>query len=428
MLRKPLITLLLALLLGVVLVAGLSRLFVLRYEVGDVYPAYSSLRADPLGTKALAEALDALPGVEMRRNFKPLPQLRAGEPVTLVYTGVPHQAVWTEQELAAFDAMVLAGSRALFTFYPVENIPTEKEEKRSGERARQKKKEQLDQKKTATGKKKSDEEKKDAKKKTEGDESGKEDILPGAKLIDFQTVAKRWGFEFAYLPEDKEAYQRQAALVEPGGNLEPDITWHSALYFKDLKPAWKVLYMCGTMPVVIERRYGNGSIVLAADSFLVSNEALSTERHPRLLARLFAGPSTVIFDEESRGLRDAPGLVHLARKYGLHGVFAGLLLLAILFVWKNAVRFIPAYEPHFAEGDVIAGKESSEGFVNLLRRSIRPSKIFDACIAEWHKTFAHRPRELARFDEIRAREQSLPSGRDLAARYRAISRSLARKK
>ena len=50
--------------------------------------------------------------------------------------------------------------------------------------------------------------------------------------------------------------------------------------------------MCGTMPVVIERQYGNGSIVLVADSFLVSNEALRSERHPRLLARLFAGPPT----------------------------------------------------------------------------------------------------------------------------------------
>ena len=36
-----------------VFVFGLVRLFELRFEVGDVYPAYSSLRSDPLGAMAL---------------------------------------------------------------------------------------------------------------------------------------------------------------------------------------------------------------------------------------------------------------------------------------------------------------------------------------------------------------------------------------
>ena len=34
---------------------GIWRLFVLRYEKGDVYPAYSSYRADPLGSLAFNE-------------------------------------------------------------------------------------------------------------------------------------------------------------------------------------------------------------------------------------------------------------------------------------------------------------------------------------------------------------------------------------
>ena len=48
---------------------GLVRLFQLRFEVGDVYPAYSSLRSDPLGTMAFYESLGRVPGISARRDF-----------------------------------------------------------------------------------------------------------------------------------------------------------------------------------------------------------------------------------------------------------------------------------------------------------------------------------------------------------------------
>ena len=72
MLRKPLLTLFCALALAAAFFYGVTRLFVLRYEKGDVYPPYSSLRADPLGVKGIYEALDGLSGVEASRNFRAL--------------------------------------------------------------------------------------------------------------------------------------------------------------------------------------------------------------------------------------------------------------------------------------------------------------------------------------------------------------------
>ncbi len=431
MLRKPLLSFLLALVLFVGFAVGLARLFILRYEVGDIYPPYSSLRADPLGTKAFADALDELPSVEVRRNFKRLPKLRPDGPVTLVYAGVPHTGFWTEQELRAFDSLVVGGSRAVFTFIPVESPRSSKEEKRTKDNELTKKKEKIESEKSDTKKKKkkSDKKKTDKSKPDQKSSPEEDEEKMEALFVDFDAVAKRWGFSFGYLPEDSgKAYSRHAALVEPGGHLESDLAWHSGLYFRDLKPHWKVLYMCGMMPVVIERQYGKGSIILVADSFLVSNEALRSDRHPLLLSRLVAGPPTVIFDEEHNGLRDNPGIATLARKYRLHGVIAGLLLLAVLFVWKNAVRFIPAYPQVGGGSDVIAGKESSEGFINLLRRAIRPTAIFETCVVEWRKAFSHKPRELAKVEELWAQEQvRLPRARDPVATYRTISRALVRK-
>jgi hypothetical protein len=180
--------------------------------------------------------------------------------------------------------------------------------------------------------------------------------------------------------------------------------------------------------VIIERPYGDGSIVLVADSFLVSNEALRGERQSRLLSRLFSGPPNIVFDEEHHGIREHPGIAMLVRKYRLHGLVAGFLLLAILFVWKNVVRFVPAYTIPEADRDVVTGKESGEGFVNLLRRTIAASALLDICMAEWRKAFAHRSRDLAIANEIWSHEQSRPARyRDPIAIYRAIARGLTRK-
>ena len=92
------------------------------------------------------------------------------------------------------------------------------------------------------------------------------------------------------------------------------------------------------------------------------------------------------------------------------------------------MRFIPAYEPQFAERDVVAGKESSEGFVNLLRRAIAPSAIFNVCVGEWRKAFARNARDLTRFDQAMIQAQSRPhEQRSTISTYKEISRALARK-
>ena len=153
---------------------------------------------------------------------------------------------------------------------------------------------------------------------------------------------------------------------------------------------------------------------------------LRAERHPKLLAWLFDGPPALVFDEEHHGVRDDPGIASLARKYRLHGVVAGILLVALLFVWKNAVRFIPTYEDD-AGGDIVTGKESAEGFVNLLRRTIKPAEILPLCAAEWRKSTAHRPADQARVEELLAAEQARPARqRQPVATYQIIAETLTR--
>jgi hypothetical protein len=140
--------------------------------------------------------------------------------------------------------------------------------------------------------------------------------------------------------------------------------------------------------VIVERRFGAGSLVLASDSFFVSNEAMRRERRPQLLAWL-TGPGTrVIFDETHHNVFDQPGVSMLLRKYRLHGLIIGLLVLAALFIWKNVTSLVPPIGAEkFASGgnEIVSGRESFAGFVNLLRRGIAPKELLATCMAEWKK-------------------------------------------
>jgi hypothetical protein len=144
-------------------------------------------------------------------------------------------------------------------------------------------------------------------------------------------------------------------------------------------------------PVVIERTMGRGSIVLCADSFPFSNEALRREREPELLAWFVGLAREVIFDETHLGVQEDPGVATLARKYRLGGVFAALLILAGLFIWKNSASFMPPYEEQLARerGELVEGKDSAAGFINLLRRNIPPADLMKVCLEQWNAHFAH---------------------------------------
>ena len=63
---------------------GVIYLLSLQFESGEVYPEYSSLRADPLGSKLLFDTLARVPGVTVSRNFTALSELAPGTTVLLL--------------------------------------------------------------------------------------------------------------------------------------------------------------------------------------------------------------------------------------------------------------------------------------------------------------------------------------------------------
>jgi len=368
---------------------GVARLFQLRFESGDLYPPYSSLRADPLGTRALYEGLENLRGVGVQRFIQPLDKLRAGRNTTLFVLGADalEMSRSTEHEYKTLEQFMFEGGRIVISFGPLNTRPRPK-------------------------------------KHPEEDE-------PGVKTI---SLKERWKVGLAYedLPKDADGVY-QSVLARKTEDLPGSIVWHTALCFDPAGANWKTIYARDRHPVLIERKFGRGALVLSADSYFLSNEAMRDERRAELLAWLVGANPTVLFDETHLGVIEQPGVAELVRRYRLDGLVIALVLLAGLFVWKNTVRFVPPRAEEEAGNDAVAGKDSAAGFANLLRRSISSSEILSVCLAEWKRTRARGCSDLnAKMEQaaaVIAGEQARPArDRDPVEGYRRISGILAERK
>lgn len=354
-----------------VFVFGVMQLVRLRFEQGDVYPAYSTLRADPLGAMAFYESLEKIPGLEVQRDFSNADRLpEAPRTVYLHLAGERHEWELTPKDLFhELQSFLARGNRLVITFFPQTEPgrfnPYETEDKARADRQAKMK----DGKNTPAkaGKKK--------KQPTDRDED-----------VSLET---EWGFHLSFekLDEDGETYAPARVVRKTDLPLPAGLAWHSGLIFTNCDQGWRTIYARGTNAVVIERAFGKGSVVIATDSYFTSNEAMENDRHADLLAWLVGGSENVVFDEAHFGVVEAPGVAALMRKYRLHGVAASLLLLAGLYIWKNSTSLVPAHAEEKGEA-FVAGKDSASGFVNLLRRGIAPRDLLGTCFAEWKKSAA----------------------------------------
>ena len=101
-------------------VCGIGYLFVLRYRAGDIYPVYSSLRADPIGTKAFYESLDRCRQVSVTRNYEDVRTLDLDPDTTFLWLGDTIRSGETidGDTIGALNAFVRRGGRIVFAFLP----------------------------------------------------------------------------------------------------------------------------------------------------------------------------------------------------------------------------------------------------------------------------------------------------------------------
>jgi hypothetical protein len=392
---------------------GLLRLFALRFEAGDVYPPYSSLRSDPLGTMAFCESLEKVPGLSVRRDFSSDNRLPE-EPGTVYLHLAAKTSAWKQMPadlLKEIEGFLARGGRLAVTFLPEISKPSrlfELHEPDDSEKSSADKK-----------KKKNTNPIRPAKKKQSDVEED--------QLLRSTSLKERWGLDFGFLalePADGSGFDSDQATNSSGLPLPDSLAWHSATVFTNLNHEWRTVYARGTNPVVIERAFGSGTVVMATDSFFLSNEAMLTDRHAEVLAWLIGPARRVVFDESHLGIVETSGVATLVRKYHLHGLVAGLVVLAGLFIWKNSLSFVPPYAEEKLH-DYVTGKEVAAGFVNLLRRNVPSRDVLGICFAEWKKSFARGSKfSTAKVAQAEALMQDANAQSDPLVTYQQISKIL----
>lgn len=342
-------------------------------ESGDAYPRYSSLRADPFGTKALYESLGSMPGVTVERNYRELSllPLRPAPTVFILGESASNWAFSSEASLKTWEAMAGAGARVVFVFQP--SLPALKA----------------------------------------NFEVFQKEKNPPSKEPQF--TAKRWGVTVKLREVTaRERAQMSRAPRESAAYFAPDASW--TVMERDSKDG---------LPIQIEKPMGRGSIVVATQMFRLSNEGLREHADGPWIAALAGSNSRIVFDEYHHQVRDTTSVGTLLRRYRLQGAVAVLALLALLFIWRNATGLLP---PRAIETDsTVAGWDAQQGLTALLERSIARQDLAAVALQEWKKSAGLRPpvseSRIAAMDQAAARWHDAP-----VEAYREIHRILTERK
>ncbi len=391
-------------------IGAILNLFEMRFEGGEVFSPYSSLRSDPLGVSVLFEAWDRLPGCRSVRYYEAVFDSDEREPAALLVLGTAPGLLQSvgDREFANIDRFVSNGGRLIVGFRAVRKEEPEANSTGDGDPEERK-----------GGK--------SPKKSTDLDK-----IRKSKPLVSLES---RWGYRVEHRPpalkEDGTPIDLKATPTPEAGGLVDSLSLHTTLYFSGLTNTWSILYKSRQEPVLIERPWGKGRIIFLADSYWLSNEAMLKEPSSPLIARLFGDARVAIFDEAHLGVVATHGTAELMRKYRLHGLFAGLVILAGGYIWRSSVRLVPPLEDSIAaHGMVVAGRDSGVAFSNLLRRGIPIDKLIETCVAEWRRT-SRAPgvpsSQLARVDAVLRDYQAVPAQeRRPIETYRSIAKILER--
>ncbi|MDX2186136.1 MAG: DUF4350 domain-containing protein [Opitutaceae bacterium] len=379
---------------------GVSTLIERRVKTGDIYPRYSSFRADPFGLRALHDALARVPGLQVDRWLKPLDKVSSGEPTTWVVAGLPLEQwnAFPDRFANSLEASLQRGDRWLILFMakerpdfarppgtppPMKAAPSPTPTPSPTPSPRPRRTDQIEQ-----------------------------GALGGEHTADW---GRRWGISTT-LPDD-QPFEDQVRVDEQFLETLPrTLPWRSNIRLEVARgTSYSPLYWRGKFPAVLELNRGAGQVLIATDSFILSNERLAEEPQPALLSRLLGTNKRIVFVESHLGINEDPGMAVLARRYGMGPGLVLVLLTAALYIWRSTAPFLPASK---APATTHLRYAPTAGLAALLRRAVPTKEIITQAWQKWRVTAS--PAEQRRA----APAESPHPGEDPVSHYNRITRTL----
>lgn len=425
-------------LLGAALAAGFYGILEKRFAEGGIYPHYASYRSDPLGTSALYEALGRLESLSVTRNLTSLQTVKGLDSDTaLLLLGYPVNGI---DDLRAPDdsptmKAVSEGARLVLAINPG-LVPEVYQPERSEleedwiERRRRIRDAREGQ---GGGGKDGAREETDGEKAEDGEEEKEFERRMGEALG--PRLAAKLGFEVTSpaFERPEEGWETEAgeAIADVGAGAGLPL-WRSQYRLSPKDGAWRSALLVDGLPVVLERTYGKGSVVIASDAYFASNESLHFGADPEFLLWLLGGKTKIVFDETIHGSIETGGAMKLIRRYRAHGVFFGLVAFLALWAWRSASPLVSGGEAADrgidADGAVM-GEATGAGFIRLLRRSVAPPDLLATCVEIWKGSAGAAASDAVRrrVEEILARHRRDPRQLGAAEAYREIAERLRKR-
>lgn len=317
------------LLLLILLLIGGWMLYSMRYQGSDIYPYYSTFRSDRMGTKVLYESLKSFSEFKVKRNLRPLVELKDNKELCLLVLGCHPGSL--ETDFKEIEDSALTGERIIVSFKPkMREVKKKKPQKK---------------KKMVIGKRKS-----------------------GASGIVLRHL-------------DREIKLPSKAIAEASLSV-PDFKVFSRNCFELKRKDWKVLFTLKGKPLIVEKSYsGGGSIVLCADSYMFSNEALAGEHNAELLLFLLKGRQNIVFDETHLGAAKTRNIVWLAKRYKLLPFLLAAAITLLLFIWRSLL--VPYNSSENNDDDFSPADFSNSSLVNMLRANYPVKALIKECWNEF---------------------------------------------
>jgi hypothetical protein len=372
--------------IGTFVVVALQT-FEMRLETQEGYPVASSFRADARGCRALYESLRRVPGVQTARFLRSFSNLPPADGKSLVIAGInPQTNILRVQDRKSLSAWAEAGGTLIITLAV--------EDKNSGKAG-------------------SSDYELVVPRKEQGSPSPNTQSTPPPEEFWIETLQGAGVHVFRHVDNSARHHFASGVFATSG-------SWLGPLYFRDLQSPWRVVAEADHLPVVIQRSFGRGNVILVADSYLLTNGSLASDRETGFLGWLFRKSTTILFDESHFGFVENPGVVSLARRYGLESAFFVLLILALFFVWANRYSLVPKSASRSAESLIVPGKGGETVFVNLLRRSLPAKDLLSTCAELWRKG-VHDVGKTRKLDQLLP---TLDPRSSAVARYNQLSQRL----
>lgn len=200
-----------------------------------------------------------------------------------------------------------------------------------------------------------------------------------------------------------------------------------------LKSNWpksKTVYKFKEQDIIILLNHGKGDIIISSETYFISNESLVKEPPVRFLTWIMNGRKRVMVDEFHHGISYKKGISFLLKKYNLYWFIAYLILIFFLYLW-HALPYFQNPLPRPSTGNFNT-QSSLHGYTQLLTKTIPKNKLLDICIDQWikgskNRFLMERNKKAIKHIKDKIELTSMDKDEELISKYNEISNIIKEK-